>query len=55
MGVMMAPVVGSGSTPAWMALVPNFMNAKVALVARKVPHWMVPLYTKPAWQSLRIQ
>lgn len=32
----MAPVVGSGSTPAWMALVPNFIAAKVTLVTRTV-------------------
>ena len=31
MGVMMAPVAGSGCTPAWMALVANFMQAKVGV------------------------
>jgi hypothetical protein len=30
MGVMIAPVVGSGSTPAWMALVPNFIRCSVS-------------------------
>ena len=30
MGVMMAPVEGSGSMPAWMTLVANFMDGKSA-------------------------
>jgi len=67
MGVIIAPVVGSGSIPAWMAFVANFMGAKVANVTRVETRflWLTkrvstatadrPRYTKSVCQPLRIQ